>query len=284
VDGKRIADAAMAAAQAGNFVVAADGFAQAAQAMLASGDRAGAAASLSNLSMIKKLQGDLPGALQAIDQSLDLRASPKEAFVYGLMNRAAILDELDSKDAIMAWMEVATQYDDVTMAAFPLAHCTGATIKHHPHGRSIDKAKSVMAEAANATPSQRIGIVAAIGQSAGPIGNHFLAQAIVLMVRHMEAWNPSIAPFWELFVDRIGPGSDLALAMCSLGLILTSMKNGTPEHPVLMSRCAAVLDRVARARGVTIDTVLTMIERDPSLFTNIEAELRAIVPGDSWVV
>lgn len=111
-----------------------------------------------------------------------------------------------------------------------------------------------------------------------------LAQAVLLLRRHMDAWNGSTAPFWDVLVERVGPASPQALALCSFGLIVTSMQKETAHYPALMSRVGAVLERVARARGVSVDQVLDLIQQDPNLFVGLEPSLRALVPADQWVI
>ncbi len=284
-DGARLAEAAFAAAQRGEYPDAVTGFERAAQAHLAARDTGGAFAALSNLAMVRKLLGDLRGAVAAIDQALALPSEPQPRMI-ALMTRASILDALDDREAITAWQAAAEQAADPAAESFARAHAAGALLKHgHPAALTTARAVILLANAGTgATPSQLIGIVGAIGESAGAAGVPMLAQAVLLLQRHMDAFDPSTAPFWDLLVDRVGPGTPFAIALCSFGLIVASLKRGQPEFPVLMSRIGAVLDRIAHAHRISVEDVLAAIERRPELFQVVDPTLRGLIPADSWVI
>jgi tetratricopeptide (TPR) repeat protein len=281
-DGKQLSEMAMAAAQRGQLAEAAQGFDRSARAHLAARQTGAAFAALSNLAMILKLMGDLRGALAALNEALNLPAAPQERGI-ALMTRGSILDALNDPSAVTAWMEAAAQLPTLAQAAFCRAHAAGAGLKHGAPTALTD-ARNAVAGAGQVSPSLLVGLVGAVGESGGAAGVPMLAQAVLLMRRRIDAWNPSTAPFWNLLIERVGPGTPLALALCSFGLILTSMRSGQPDHPVLMSRIGAVLDRCARARGTDVDQLLSMIQASPGAFEEIEPALRSIIPPGSWLV
>lgn len=282
MDGAKLCDAALEAAQRGQLGEASKLFEQAARAYLDAKDAEGAFNAFSNLAMVRKLVGDLRGGLAAIEEALALKA-PAQQLAIAAMTRGSILDALDQVGAVAAWAQAATLFEDKATVAFCLAHASGVFIKHGQPDAIVDVRKAIE-HAGEPTKSQLVGIVGAAGESAGKNGVPLLAQAVLLLKLHVDAWSPSTAPFWDLLVDRVGPGSPFGLALCSFGLVLTSMQSASPSYPMLMSRVGAVLERCAAARGVSVEQLLGLIEKDAGMFLQVEPTLRGMVAADQWVV
>ena len=281
-DGMLLDGRARAAAQAGRFSEAAALFELAARMHRERDQPEAAFASLSNLAMMRKLGGDLHGALAALTDALAIEVPPDRR-VLAVMTRASILDALDDLGAIAAWSEAVTLTTAPSAAAFCLAHAAGVLIKHGDPG-AIAEVRKAIAHAGSATPSQLVGIIGAAGESAGRNGVALLAQAVLLLRRHMDAWNPSTSPFWDLLITRVGPATPLALSLCSFGLIATAMEKTSPAYPVLMSRVRAVLERCAAAREISIDQLLDRVQRDAAAVMEIEPALEGLVAADQRVI
>lgn len=282
MDGAKLADAALAAAQRGQLGEASRLFEQSAHAYLEADQPQAAFNAFSNLAMVRKLVGDLRGGLAAIEAALALEA-PVQQLAIASMTKGSLLDALDQVGAVAAWAQAATLFEDKATVAFCLAHAGGVFIKHGQLD-AVAEVRKAIEHAGQPTKSQLVGIIGAAGESAGKNGVPLLAQAALLLLRHNDAWNPSTTPFWDLLVDRVGPATPLALALCSMGLMLTSTQKTSPAYPDLMSRVGAVIERCAAAREIAVDNLLDLIQQDPAMFLTLEPTLRGLVPADQWVI
>jgi hypothetical protein len=277
---QQLADAAMAAMHHGNLPQAAQQLEAAAHAFVRESNPGGAAASYSNLAFVRKLLGDFRGGVAAVDEALKLVTTPSQERGMMLLTRAGLLDRLKDPDAQIAWTKAAQCFaQQPTMQLVCRAHSAGAAIAcGSQDGFAIGR--DVVGQLGPApSPALLAGLIGAIGDSAGDMGLPYLAHAMLVMHRHMEAFNSSNAPHWAALVERVGYHTTLGLGLCGLGMIAASASAGKPDYAGIMQHVGGVLERCAHARGLTVDQLLVTIERDSQGIAAVRPALDQLAPA-----
>jgi len=277
---QQLADAAMVSMHQGNFVLAGQQLESAAQAFVREGNPGSAAAAYSNLGFVRKVLGDLRGGVAAVDEALRLVTQPSQERGMMLLTRAGLLDRLKDPDAQIAWTKAAQCFaQQPSMALVCRAHAAGAAIAcGSQDGFAIGR--DVVGQLGPApSPALLAGLIGAIGESAGDMGLPYLAHAMLVMHRHMDAFNSSNAPHWAALVERVGYHTTLGLGLCGLGMISASASAGKPDYPGIMQHIGSVLERCAQARGMTVDQLLTAIERDSQGIAAVRPALDQLAPA-----
>ncbi|HSD88782.1 MAG TPA: hypothetical protein VLB44_14745 [Kofleriaceae bacterium] len=266
-------------AELGVLADAARAFDRAAELYLDEGRREEAFHMLVKLASIDARAGQWQDARDAIERALDLPSWPEER-IAALMLQGSIYDALGEERAIVVWTNAATHTSDDELKLVCTAHLAGSLLRRGDVG-AIQHVATTLEQAGEITPRQRVTILGAAGESAGRNGTSLLAQAVLLVMRHPEAWTDTNAAYWDLLVDRAEP--QLATDLCGLGSLLTRGQKSERDHGRLVARVGATIERVARTRGISLDDLLSEIARDPSE-DRLAAALRALVPDDEWVI
>ena len=268
-----------AMAQHGVLAKAALAYDQAARLYRDSEQREDASRMLSKLAVLDQLVGDLDGALDAIDRALALPASD-EARAKATMLRASVLDARGDARALVAWTHAFSLATDASVRAICSSHMIGILIGHGDFSR-IQQLRATLEKERELTNARGIECIGGAGQSAGPHGTSLLAQAVLALHRHPDAWSFTTSAFWEQLVGRVD--GQLAIDLCGLGSRLTLQSKVAEQHGLLTARVELVIARVAKGRSMTVDALLAEIERDPD-DQRMVAALRALVPDDHWVI
>jgi hypothetical protein len=283
---EELVDSAFEALESGQLDEASRWFESAARDAASSEDALGESSALSNLAQVRKLRGDLSGALAAADRALAALGSqmvPDRGPV--LLARAGVLDDLGDPRAQGAWSDAALFFEsDPLMQLVCLAHAEGARAAKEGQldPETIRGILSKLPQPAN--PGLVAGIVGAVADSAGEAGLVFYAQVGLLMLRSGEAFNTSTVHHLLRFVERVGPATPITVGLCVLGLVLCSVWKGQPEYMQLMNVITTMLSRCAEARGIDVDRFLDMIQSSTSALGELEGDLRELVPSDRWVI
>jgi hypothetical protein len=284
--GREAFDAAMKALERGATLAAADAFEEAARAFHAECAPERAHTALANLGAMRRQLGDLRGALQALDDASHHLAGAEDAQKRGflLFHRAALLDRLNDPAAGEAWVEARKSFvAEPVMAGVCEAHTAGATLATNP-AKGLRAARAVLERLrATATPALLAGLLGAVGESAGDAGVPFLAQAVLVMRRHRDAFNLANAPFLVLLAERLGLASLLCAPLCALGMILTARRRGAPDHGPLFAMMMDLIERSAAERSMRVATLLDEIE-DVGSAHALDECLRARVAPELWLV
>jgi hypothetical protein len=277
--GQPLADSAIAALRAGRPDLAAPDFERAAQAFVREGNAAAAATALSNLAFVRKLTGDLRGGLAAADEALRLvPAGPQRAMV--LLTRAGLLDRLRDPTAQEAWLAAAQAFSQQPgMQLSCRAHAAGAAIAQHQEDGFALARDAIGQLGPCPTPALLVGLLGAIGESAGGEGTPYFAHAMLVIHRHMDAFNSSNAPHWVALVERVGVHTQLGLGLGALGLVAALASRGKPDHAGIMQHVDGVLGRCAAARNLSANQLLAWFERDQSALNAVRPALEQLAPS-----
>lgn len=216
-------------------------------------------------------------ALSLVEHVLELPAEPANDFA--LVSCASLLDLVGDPRAEELWLRAGRTF----LASMPLmdlncrAHAAGAAIAQS-QSDGLARARAVVAEAPQ--PALQVGLVGAVGDSAGKAGVPFLAQAVWLMLRDTSTYNSSNAPFLRRLIDRLPPEAPLVASLLGFGLFATySQPERTAElKPALDEAVTAV----AKARNVTLDAMVAAVKAaDPRI---LRAGVELLVPRESWLV
>lgn len=216
-------------------------------------------------------------ALGLVEQVLQLPAEAANDFA--LVNCASLLDLLGDPRAQDLWLRAGRTF----LASMPLmdvncrAHAAGAAIAQgHRDGPAT--ARAVIAETPQA--SLQVGLVGAVGDSAGRLGLPYLAQAVWLMLKDPSTYNTSNQPFWRRLIDRLEPQAPLVAALLGYGLFATySQPERTAELKPGLDEAVTV---VAQARKVPLDAMVAAVKAaDPRL---LRAGVEQLIPKETWLV
>ncbi len=276
---------AMTKLQSGDVAEAADLFDAAARAHIAVGATRDASRVLASLCMVRKILGDIPGALQAGSAAVHYLPpdAPNQERGMAFMNWAGVLDRAGDRTAWDAWSEASRCFAQTPLMMLACAARAAGAARRHGAANAFDSLRWVVDQLGSApTGAVLAGMLGAFGESAGMEGTPLLAQAVLIMKRDVDAFNPSNAPFWQLLIERVGPGSPMATSLCVLGLFQIALQKGAPQFAVLQSRANEVLRTAAAARGSSVDAFLEVIRSDVGGLQTIETTLGAIAAGAPW--
>lgn len=249
------------------------------------GDLPGAMSVLGNLAFLSRQANDLERALQLTEEALALHVAPADA-AMALMNCAGVLDRLRDRRARGVWMLAAQGFTgkQPMLQVFCLAHAIGAELaQQSPNG--VSAARALLSQVApGASPSMLAGFVGAIGDSAGPAGTPFLAQAVWLLASDPSAFNASTQPHWAMLVEQLGFDADLAVPLCVLALGGTLARQGQQDFQTLTAATKPVFEACAEARGLDLSAFSALVQQQVSSLDTLPAALEALVPASSWVL
>lgn len=234
--------------------------------------------SLLRLVPLLMIVGAYEEANNVIDRGMNLKAD-LNLRDSAMMFKGEILDALGDDRAVVAWTQCLQKIADRMLRYLCTAHLIGGLLQRG-EGGAIAQLRMTLAKVPDLKLEERIECVGAAGLSARQHGKSLLAQAVYAVARHPEAWSHRNAPMWQALIDQTPA---LAVDLCGLGSRLTLRRSNEPDHGLLMARVELVIQRIANARGVPLDELLT------ELTENFDEErmldgLLALVPNDHWVI
>lgn len=282
-DPRAVEAAANAAVQSGNVGEGVTGLLRAAELYIAAQQPAEARRLYSSVAFMMRQLGVLEGAVEVVNGALALPGAPEEDD-WAMASFAGVLDRAIDPRASALWRRAADTFarTNPLMHLNCLAHAAGADLAHD-EPNALGLAHATMRRLTPDTPPSFVaGIIGAIGDSAGERGVPFLAQAVWLMVYQPDAYNTSTQPFWIQLIERSGFASELALALCALGLGCTVSQPALEQQ--LMPVVLGVTAECAKARGVAMEAMVEDVKRSVSLVGSLGATLERLVPRDHWLL
>lgn len=275
----------MQALTEGRAAEAIDLLVRAAREYLLARDDAGALSVLANLAFVHRQRGELARALELVNQALTLPAPPTEV-PLALVNCAGVLDRAVDRRAKGVWMLAAQGFvgKQPLMQVACLAHAIGADLAHDAPG-GLPAARALLAQVAPGAPASMVaGFVGAIGDSAGPKGLPFLAQAVWVLARDASAFTASNQPHWAALLEQVDATGPLIVPLCALGLGAVLGRQGEKDGAALSSGVNAVFDACARARGVDAQAFANLVKEGVASLGELPGLLAALVPAGAWVL
>lgn len=233
---------------------------------------------LVRLAALDVIVGAYEEANEVIDRSLSLKGD----FALrdtAMMMKGEILDALGDDRAVVAWTQCLQKIADRVLRYLCTAHLIGGLLQRG-EGGAIAQLRMTLAKVPDFKLEDRIECVGAAGLSARQHGKSLLAQAVYAVARHPEAWSHRNAPVWQALIDQTPA---LAVDLCGLGSRLTLRRSNEPDHGLLMARVELVIQRIANARGVALDDLLTELKENFDEERMLDG-LLALVPDDHWVI
>ncbi|MBE2251934.1 MAG: hypothetical protein IAE78_20535 [Myxococcus sp.] len=258
---------------------------RAADEFIAEQDDPGAVAVLANLAFLHRQQHELSRALELANQALAFGVAPADS-AMALVNCAGVLDRALDRRARGVWMLAAQGFTgkQPLMQVVCLAHAIGAELAHQGPA-AVSAARALLAQVNAGAPTPMLaGFVGAIGDSAGPAGLPFLAQAVGLMVSDPTAFTASTQPHWALLVERLGADHALAVPLCAFGLGAALARRGAPDFQAVSSGVRAVFEACARARGLDDAAFAALTQQHAASLEALPDALLALVTEGSWVL
>lgn len=217
-------------------------------------------------------------ALDNVDRALNLKAMP-DVYDQALMMRGEVLDALGDERALVAWTQCLQKIAEPSLRHICQAHLIGTILKRGEQA-AIAQLRVTLDKLPDLKIDDRIECVGAAALSAGQHGNSLLAQTVFAIARHPEAWSFKLSSAWQALVERC---PHLALDLCALGSRLTLRRTTESDHGLLMARVELVIQRIANARGIKVDDLLTEIAEQHDQQRMLDG-LLAMIPDDHWVV
>ncbi len=248
-------------------------------------DDLGAMSVLANLAFLHRQHHQLPRALELTNRALAFPVAPADS-AMALVNCAGVLDHALDRRARGVWMLAAQGFTgkQPLMQVVCLAHAIGAELAQGSSS-GITAARALLAQVSlGAPPAMVAGFVGAIGDSAGPHGVPFLAQAVWLMANDATAFTGSTQAHWALLVDRTGFGASLSLPLCVLGLGGALARKAEKDFAAVSSGVRAVFESCAKARGLDETTFASLVQENANTLESLPDALRALVPNGQWVL
>lgn len=259
--------------------------ARAADEYVAEQDDLGAMSVLANLAFLYRQHHQLPRALELTNRALAFSVPPADS-AMALVNCAGVLDRALDRRARGVWMLAAQGFTgkQPLMQVFCLAHAIGAELSLGSSS-GVTAARALLAQVSlGAPPAMMAGFVGAIGDSAGPHGVPFLAQAVWLMTSDPTAFTASTQAHWALLVERTGFAAPLSLPLCALGLGSALARKAEKDFAAVSSGVRAVFESCAKARGLDEATFASLVQENASALESLPEALRALVPNGQWVL
>jgi len=259
--------------------------ARAADEYVAEQDEFGAMSVLANLAFLYRQHHQLPRALELANRALSFPVAPADS-AMALVNCAGVLDRALDRRARGVWMLAAQGFTgkQPLMQVICLAHAIGAELALGTSS-GLTAARALLAQVSpGAPPPLMAGFVGAIGDSAGPHGVPFLAQAVGLMANDATAFTASTQTHWALLVERTGFGEPLALSLCVLGLAAALARKHEKDFAAVSAGVHAVFESCAKARGLDEAAFAALVQTNAGTLEALPDGLRALVPAGQWVL
>lgn len=242
------------------------------------GQDADALRTLLRLATLDMIVGAYDEANGVIDVALNLKGD-LDLHDTAMMMKAEILDALGDERAVVAWTQCMQKIADRVLRHLCTAHLIGGLL-HRGESSAFAQLRMTLAKIPDLKLEERIECVGAAGLSARERGKSLLAQAVYSISRHPETWSHRNAPVWQALVDKT---PSLAVDLCGLGSRLTLRRSSEPDHGLLMARVELVIQRIANARGMALDELLTEITESFDEERLLDG-LHALVPEEQWVI
>lgn len=230
------------------------------------------------LATLLMIVGAHPEALDNIDRALELKAMP-DAHDAALIMKGEVLDALGDDRALVAWTQCMQKIVSPILRHICSSHLIGSIIKRGELS-AIGQLRMTLDKAPELKIDDRIECVGAAALSAGEHGTSLLAQTVFAIARHPEAWSFKLSSVWQALVERC---PHLAIDLCALGSRLTLRRTTESDHGLLMARVELVIQRIANARGLGVDDLLTEIAEEHDQQRMLDG-LLALIPDEHWVV
>jgi hypothetical protein len=209
---------------------------------------------LLRLATLDLIVGAYTEANEVIDRCLNLKAD-FNLRDSAMMLKGEVLDALGDDRAVVAWTQCMQKIADRVLRLLCTSHLIGGLLQRG-EGGAIAQLRMTLAKAPDLKLEERIECVGAAGLSARERGKSLLAQAVYAVARHPETWSHRNAPAWQALIEQT---PSLAVDLCALGSRLTLRRSNEPDHGLLMARVELVIQRIANARGLALDDLLTEI-------------------------
>lgn len=259
--------------------------ARAADEYVAEKDELGAMSVLANLAFLYRQHHQLPRALELANRALAFPVPPADS-AMALVNCAGVLDRAMDRRARGVWMLAAQGFagKQPLMQVVCLAHAIGAELAQGSTS-GVTAARALMAQVSlGAPPPMMAGFLGAVGDSAGPHGVPFLAQAVWLMTNDATAFTASTQAHWALLVERVGFGEPLALSLCVLGLGAALARKNEKDFAAVSAGVRGVFESCAKARGLDEAAFAALVQAHAGALDSLPEALRGLVPEGHWVL
>ena len=213
-------------------------------------------------------------ALVNIEKALEVDLQ-QEALVM----KGEVLDALGDDRAVVAWTQALQKITTPMLRHLCSAHLIGTILKRGETG-AIGQLRVTLDKLPELKIDDRIECVGAAALSAREQGTSLLAQTVFAIARHPEAWSFKLSSVWQALVERC---PHLAVDLCALGSRLTLRRTTESDHGLLMARVELVIQRIANARGMGVDELLTQIAEEHDQQRMLDS-LLALIPDEHWVV
>lgn len=213
-------------------------------------------------------------ALTNIEKALEVEMQQD-----ALVMKGEVLDALDDDRAVVAWTQALQKITTPMLRHICSAHLIGTILKRGEIG-AIGQLRMTLDKLPELKIDDRIECVGAAALSAREQGTSLLAQTVFAIARHPEAWSFKLSSVWQALVERC---PHLAVDLCALGSRLTLRRTTESDHGLLMARVELVIQRIANARGLGVDELLTQIAEEHDQQRMLDG-LLALIPDEHWVV
>ena len=256
------------------LVEAARAYEKAAQGYLDAGRDNDAVRAQLRLATLLTIVGAYSEALANIEKSLELDMQPD-----ALVMKGEVLDALGDDRAVVAWTQALQKITTPMLRHLCSAHLIGTILRRGEMG-AIGQLRVTLDKLTELKIDDRIECLGAAALSAREHGTSLLAQTVFAIARHPEAWSFKLSSVWQALVERC---PHLAVDLCALGSRLTLRRTTESDHGLLMARVELVIQRIANARGLGLDELLTKIAEEHDQQRMLDG-LLALIPDEHWVV
>jgi tetratricopeptide (TPR) repeat protein len=256
------------------LVEAARAYEKAAHGYLEAGRDSDAVRAQLRLATLLTIVGAYSEALANIEKSLELDMQPD-----ALVMKGEVLDALGDDRAVVAWTQALQKITTPMLRHVCSAHLIGTILRRGEVG-AIGQLRVTLDKLPELKIDDRIECVGAAALSAREQGTSLLAQTVFAIARHPEAWSFKLSSVWQALVERC---PHLAVDLCALGSRLTLRRTTESDHGLLMARVELVIQRIANARGVGVDDLLTQIAEEHDQQRMVDG-LLALIPDEHWVI
>jgi tetratricopeptide (TPR) repeat protein len=260
------------------LVEAARAYEKAAHGYLEAGRDSDAVRAQLRLATLLTIVGAYSEALANIERALELETA-SDARELALVMKGEVLDALGDDRAVIAWTQALQKITTPMLRHLATAHVLGSSLQRGEQ-LAIGQLRITLDRLPELKIDDRIECVGAAALSARDQGTSLLAQAVVAIARHPEAWSFKLSSVWQALVERC---PHLAVDLCALGSRLTLRRMTESDHGLLMARVELVIQRIANARGIGVDALLTQIAEEHDQQRMLDG-LLALIPDEHWVV
>ncbi len=260
------------------LVEAARAYEKAAHGYRESGREADAVRAHLRLATLLTIVGAHTEALANIERALDIETA-SDARDSALVLKGEVLDALGDDRAVVAWTQCLQKASAPMLRHLASAHVIGSILQRGEQS-AIGQLRVTLDKLPELKIDDRIECVGAAALSAREKGTSLLAQTVFAIARHPEAWSFKLSSVWQALVERC---PHLAVDLCALGSRLTLRRTTESDHGLLMARVELVIQRIANARGLAVDELLTQIAEEHDQQRMLDG-LLALIPDEHWVV